>query len=255
MKNLFIVFFASVLLLFSFSAWSASTKAEVIVLQEQVEAMQKDLAEIKKLLKEGARTPTKRAEKPFKKQVVSVGTSPYKGKADAIVTMIEYSDYQCPYCAKIYREVMPTLVREYIDTGKLKFVMRENPLVSIHPNAMGAAMAAMCAGEQDKYFEMHDLMFDNQRKLGIDNLKTLAGTIGMDATMFDECLDSKKYQKEISDDIASAAKLGARGTPGFVLGLTDQDDSDKANMTVLLRGARTINSIKRDIDKLIASAE
>jgi len=255
MKNLFIVFFASVLLLFSFSAWSASTKAEVIALQEQVEAMQKDLAEIKKLLKEGARTPTKRAEKPFKKQVVSVGTSPYKGKADAIVTMIEYSDYQCPYCAKIYREVMPTLVREYIDTGKLKFVMRENPLVSIHPNAMGAAMAAMCAGEQDKYFEMHDLMFDNQRKLGIDNLKTLAGTIGMDATMFYECLDSKKYQKEISDDIASAAKLGARGTPGFVLGLTDQDDSDKANMTVLLRGARTINSIKRDIDKLIASAE
>ena len=98
-------------------------------LRAQVEEMQKDLAEIKKLLKEGARAP-RAAGKVFKEQVISIGSSPVKGSADATVTLIEYSDYQCPFCARHYRAVMPILQEEYIDTGKLKFVMREYPIPS-----------------------------------------------------------------------------------------------------------------------------
>ena len=167
---------------------------------------------------------------------MSIGLSPYKGKANATVTMVEFSDYQCPFCSRNYRDVMPTLETEYVDTGKLKFVMRENPIPSLHRNAMNASLAALCANDQDKYWEMHNILFENQRELGVDNLKTFAGTIGLDTASFNECLDSKKYQKRVNDDIASGTKFGVRGTPGFVIGLTDPDDPDKATMSVYIKG-------------------
>ena len=127
MKNIVTTLVVTSILFFSLSAWSASTKEEVIELQAQVEAMQKDLAEIKTMLKDIKSAPAARAAAPaFKEQVINIGPSPVKGKANATVTLVEYSDYQCPFCARNYRDVMPTLVKEYVDTGKLKFVMFEN---------------------------------------------------------------------------------------------------------------------------------
>jgi len=254
MKNTIIIFIATSLLLFSFPAWSASTKQEVQKLSEQVEAMQKDLAEIKKLIKEIKSAPAPRAAAAapaFKEQVVSIGPSPYKGKADATVTLMEFSDYQCPFCARNYREVMPTLVKDYIDTGKLKFVMREMPIPSLHRNAMNASLAALCAGDQDKYWEMHNVMFEKQRELDADNLKTMAGNIGLESASFNECLDDKKHQKQVNTDIALGARLGVRGTPGFVLGLTDPKDTGKANMSVYVKGAKSLDHFKAVIDSLL----
>jgi protein-disulfide isomerase len=256
MKNNFIIFIVASLLLVSFPAWSASTKQEIQELSAQVEEMQKDLAEIKKLLKEGARAPAAgAAPAAFKEQVISIGPSPYKGKADATVTLVEFSDYQCPFCARNYRDVMPKLVTEYVDTGKLKFVMRENPLPSLHSNAMNASIAALCAGDQDKYWEMHDVLFENQRELGVDNLKAFAGDIGLDTATFNECLDNKNTVKQIRKDLASGAKLGVRGTPGFVLGLTDPSDPDKVNLTLFIKGAASIDQFRGSIDELIESVE
>lgn len=251
-KTLIIV----LLLLFSFSAWSESTKEEIKALRAQVEEVQKDLAEIKELIKEIKSAPAApAAAKPFREQVISIGTSPVKGKANATVTLVEYSDYQCPFCARNYREVMPKLQTEYIDTGKLKFVMRENPIPTLHKNAANAAKAAVCAGAEGKYWEMHDMMFENQRELGVDNLKAFAGTIGLDAEKFDHCFVSKEVAKRIRDDIASGKKLGARGTPGFFLGLTDPNDSDKVTLSVYIKGARPIDDFKSAIDSLLESAE
>jgi protein-disulfide isomerase len=256
MKNFLISFIAASLLFFSLSAWSASTKQEVIELKAQVAEMQKDLAEIKKLLKEGARAPAARAQQPaFQEQVVSIGTSPFKGKADAPVALVEYSDYQCPYCAKVYRDTMPLIQKEYVDTGKVRYVMRENPLEAIHQNAMNASQAALCAGDQGKYWEMHNQLFDNQRKLSVGDLKTYAGTIGIDTATFNECLDGKKHVETVRQDLASGAKLGVRGTPGFVFGLTDPDDSDKVKMMKLLRGAQPVTSFRATIDELLKSVD
>jgi len=258
MKNNFIIFIAASLLLVSLPAWSASTKQEVQALSAQVEEMQKDLAEIKKLLKEIKSAPAPRAARAapsFKEQVISIGSSPYKGQADATVTLVEFSDYQCPFCARNYRQVMPTLVKDYVDTGKLKFVMRENPIPSLHRNATNASLAALCAKDQDKYWEMHNVMFDNQRELDLANLKVLAGGIGLDAATFDKCLDSKEHEKQVNKDIASGAKLGISGTPGFFLGLTDPKDSDKAKMTVFIKGAKSLGSFKQEIDALLKAAE
>jgi len=255
MKNILIAFIATTFLLLSFSVWSASTKEEIQALSAQVEMMQKDLAEIKKLLKEGARAPAKPAAAPFKEQTISIGTSPVKGKPDATVTLVEYSDYQCPFCARHYRQVMPTLEKEYIETGKLKFVMRENPIPSLHRNAVNASKAAVCAGGQGKYWEMHNLMFDNQKELGIDNLKAFADTIGLDTDMFKICIESEEVKKRVNADIASGVKLGAAGTPGFFLGLTDPNDPDKAKMSVFIKGARSLDTFKASIDDLLESAE
>jgi len=253
-KNTFITFIAASLLLFSLSAWSASTKQEIIELGAQIEEMQKDLAEIKKLLEEGARAPSD-AKPAFKEQAISIGSSPVKGKADATVTLVEYSDYQCPFCARHYRAVMPILQEEYIDTGKLKFVMREYPLPALHKNASNAAMAALCAGKQDKYWDMHTLLFENQKELDVDNLKSFAGTIGIDTARFNKCLDNKETGVQARKDLASGAKLGMGGTPGFFIGLTDPDDPDKVTLSVQIRGAQSVDKFKASIDDLLESAE
>lgn len=257
MKNTLIAFIAACLLFISFSALSASTKEEIIELKAQVAEMQTDLAEIKKLLQSGAaRAPAQRAATPpFKEQTISIGSSPFKGKANATVTLIEFSDYQCPFCARNYRQVLPGLVEEYVDTGKLKFVMRENPIPSLHRNAVNASLAALCAKDQGRYWEMHDMLFDNQRDLVIDSLKSFAVSLELDAATFNECLDSEKYKQRINDDIASGAKFGITGTPGFVLGLTDPDDSDKALMKVFIKGAQSLDNFKREIDSLLKSVE
>jgi protein-disulfide isomerase len=241
------------LLLVAPSSWGASTKEEVIELKEQVADMQKDLAEIKKLLEAGARGASP-GEVAFKEQQVSIGLSPFKGEEKAIVTLVEFSDYQCPFCSRHYREVMPTLVSEYVDTGKLKYVMRENPIASIHPEATNASLAALCANNQGKYWEMHDQIFDNQADLNVDKLKGLAANISLDTSEFNSCLDSKKYEPWVNADLKSGADLGVRGTPGFVLGLTDPKDPDKAMMTVYIKGAQPLANFKSAIDSLLESA-
>jgi protein-disulfide isomerase len=254
MNKTLLALISASMLLFSLSAWSASTKEEILELRIQVTEIQRDLAEIKKLLAQGARAPAAKAV-GFRKQTIKIGDSPFKGKVDAPVTLVEYSDYQCPFCARNYRNVMPILQEEYIDTGKLRFVMREYPLATIHKNATNASIAALCAGGQGKYWEMHDLLFDNQKELGVDNLKSFAGTIGLDTASFNECLDSKKSAERVRKDMAGASKLGMGGTPGFFIGLTDQSEPDNVELSVYLKGAKPIDEFRASIDDLLKSVE
>lgn len=253
MKNTLIRVIAACLVLISVSAWSASTKDEVMEVQDQLEEIQKELAEIKQLLKEGARAGA--AEPAFKEQSIALGSSPVKGNPDAPVTLVEYSDYQCPFCARHYRDTMPILQEEYIDTGKLKFVMREYPLPQLHKNATRAAMSAQCAHQQGKYWEMHNIMFDNQRELADENLKAYAATIGLDTAAFDACMDNKDTIKAVRADLASGQALGMGGTPGFFLGLTDPTDSGRATMSVQIKGAQPVDNFKAAIDRLLDSIE
>ena len=240
-------------------AWAASTKDELEALRTEVQGlkegqaeMQKDLADIKKLLEQGARAAP--SQPAFKPADVAIDDSPFLGDAAATVTLVEYSDYQCPFCARHYRQVMPDLVKNYVDTGKLKYVMRENPL-GFHKNAMGASQAALCAGDQGMYWEMHNKMFDNQKQSAVENLKAYSAELGLDTAAFDTCLDSGKYEKRVNDDLATGRKLGIRGTPGFVLGLTDPQDSNKAHVTEFINGAQSLDTFNRTIEELLKKAE
>lgn len=151
---------------------------------------------------------------------VSIDDDAVKGDKNAPVTIVEFSDYECPFCARFFQNTYPQILSEYIDTGKVKLVFRDFPL-SFHRNARPASIAAECVREQkgdDGYYEYHDKIFENQSAgLGADNLKKWAGEVGADAAQFAECLDSEKYGDEVDKDFKDGQSYGISGTPGFFI--------------------------------------
>ena len=150
---------------------------------------------------------------------VSEDDDAVKGSADASVTIIEFSDYECPFCGRYFQETYPKIVSEYIDTGKVRYIFRDFPL-SFHPNAQKAAEAAEAArelGGDEKYYEMHDAIFGNQQSIGISDLKGYAREIGLDGTKFDQILDSGKYASEVQKDFQDGQRAGVTGTPSFFI--------------------------------------
>lgn len=139
-----------------------------------------------------------------------------KGDADAPVTIVEFSDYECPFCARFYSQTYGQIVSEYIDTGKVKLIFRDFPL-SFHQQAQKAAEAAECAGEQGKYYEMHDMLFEDGVVGGIPTFKGYAQDIGLDTTEFNTCLDSGAMASEVQKDFLDGQKAGVRGTPAFII--------------------------------------
>lgn len=156
---------------------------------------------------------------PTEPVVVSVDDDAFLGKKDAPVTIIEFSDFQCPFCRNFAKDTLPQLKKEYIDTGKARFVYRDFPL-SFHPGAISAAQGAECAREQGKFWELHDTLFAEQGKQGtgtiqftVDDIKKWAVQSGVNATKFNQCLDSGKYKEEVEKDIADGTAAGVSGTP------------------------------------------
>jgi protein-disulfide isomerase len=150
---------------------------------------------------------------PSKVQV-SIDDDAILGNKDAEVTMVEFSDYECPYCGRHFSQTYPQIKKEYVDTGKVRIVFRDFPL-SFHPNAQKAAEAAECAGEQGKYYEMHDKLFTNQKALDVNSLKAYAQQIGLNIGKFNSCLDSGQMAGEIRKDMTDGQSYGVQGTPGF----------------------------------------
>lgn len=150
---------------------------------------------------------------PYRTTVTSEG-HPSRGAAAAPVTIVEFSDFECPYCGGLF----PTLKRieeDYKD--KIRIVYRQFPLTNIHPNAQKAAEASLCANEQDKFWQFHDAMFSDQNKLAVDDLKATAAALSLNPQTFSTCLDSGKYAVAIRDSIAEGAKAGVDGTPALFI--------------------------------------
>jgi len=146
---------------------------------------------------------------------VSADDDPSLGSENAPITIVEFSDFQCPYCARFEQDTFPELKSRYIDTGLVKIVFRDFPLTSIHQYAQKAAEASECADEQDKFWEYHDLLFSNQNALEVSSLKGYAFSIGLDTQQFDSCLDSGKYKDEVQKDMEDGISYGVTGTPAF----------------------------------------
>jgi len=147
----------------------------------------------------------------------SVDDDPVLGDPNAPVTIIEFSDYQCPFCARFWSQTLPLIKSEYIDTGKVKLVYRDFPLTSIHPMALPAAEAAECVHEQggdEAYFEYHDVLFENSQFLSVEGMKQWAQDLGYDIS---DCLDSGQMRSEVQKDLADGQSYGVTGTPGFLI--------------------------------------
>jgi protein-disulfide isomerase len=138
----------------------------------------------------------------------------FKGNSNSPVTIIEFSDYECPFCQRFYQQTLPQIEQNYIKTGKVKLVYRDFPL-SIHPQAQKAAEAAECAGEQNKYWEMHNLLFEKGVSGGVTSFKQYAKDLGLNSAKFDDCLDSSKMASEVQKDMQDGQSYGVRGTPAF----------------------------------------
>jgi protein-disulfide isomerase len=150
---------------------------------------------------------------PYRAEVAAIGAS--LGPAEAPVTIVEFSDFECPYCVRIY-PTLQQVVKQY--EGKVRLVYRHFPL-GIHANASKAAEASLCAGEQDRFWEMHNAMFDNSRSLTPQGLKSLAAKLGLQTDVFNSCLDSGKFEAQVARDMRDGEMVGVTGTPAtFVNG-------------------------------------
>jgi len=147
---------------------------------------------------------------------VSADDDAFIGDENAPVEIIEFSDFECPFCARFFSQTLDQINTEYIETGKARLVYRDFPL-SIHPQAQKAAEAAECAGEQGKFFDMHDKMFENGVSGGVGLFKRYAQEIGLNQDDFDECLDSGKMAEEVQKDFTDGQKAGVSGTPAFFI--------------------------------------
>lgn len=237
---------------------AAHASEDVLSLRKDVEVLRKDMDEIKRVLisilpvlvkNDGIDgspqvVPPQRVEAPQSATVIIDG-SPAMGKSDAALVLVEFSDYECPFCARFNVDVLKQVKREYIDTGHLRFVYKDFPL-PFHQNAMKASMAARCAGEQGRYWEMHDALLENQQDLG--NLDGLVKKIGLNAATFNECTEGRKYEDAVMRDLSEGRELGVNGTPTFILGRLDA--SGKVNGEVI-QGAMPYVAFKSRIDSLL----
>ena len=234
-----------------FSQSNDDLKKDIQALKDGQQAIQKDLQEIKKLI---AARPAAGGAAGGPDQalnaVITTEGDPSKGNKNAKLTLIEFSEYQCPFCGRHVRDTYPQLDKDYIQTGKVKYVFRDLPLESIHKNAFKAAEASHCAGEQNKYWEMHDRLFANQNSLEPAMLTAHAQAVGADTKKFQACLDSGKYAADIRKDIAEANKYGITGTPTSVIGLTQPGDP-KIKVLKVIRGAQNISAFRETLDGLL----
>lgn len=152
---------------------------------------------------------------------VSVDDDAVLGNKNAPVTVIEFSDFECPFCGRAFADAVTGIKRDYVDKGKVRFVYRDFPL-SFHPMAVPAAEAAECAHEQGKFWEYHDKIFTNQESLSQENLKKWASELGMDSSKFNSCVDSRKFKSEVEKDFSDGSAAGVSGTPTFYIG-NDKD--------------------------------
>ena len=184
--------------------------------------------------------------------VVSLEGGASRGNKNAKVTVVEFTDYQCPFCSRFFRDTMPQIENDYVKSGKIRYVLREFPLESIHPVAFKAAEAANCSGEQGKYWEMHDRLFTNQATISAQNLRDHADVLGLDAGKFKVCLESGKYATKVRQDLADAQKAGIAGTPTFLIGLTDPKGSEIKAVKKIV-GAQNYAVFKAAIDAILAA--
>jgi protein-disulfide isomerase len=194
-----------------------------------------------------AKYPTKNLL-PIDRVAVAEAGSPAKGPSDAPVTVIEFSDFECPFCGRIE----PTLAKIEKNYGdQIRFVFRQFPL-SVHPHAQKAAEASLCADEQGKFWEMHDAMFDDQHSLGVEQLRSKAASLGLDADKFNACLDGDKFNSRIQADIADGQKAGVGGTPAlfvngrFINGAVPYDDIAKVIDDELARKGGTPRKVEAE---------
>ena len=190
--------------------------------REQGDAILNELRQIKTLLERQQRPPAQQPPPVPEKVSLKIGAEHALGRDDSPVVIVEYTDYQCTYCNRFHTGTYPEIRKNFIDTGKVRFIKRDLAL-DFHPKALKAAQAARCAADQGKFWEMHDLISANPNSLGPEAYAKYARDLGLDAGPFNACIESDKYITDIRESGKGAAGIGITGTPSFVVGTVKGD--------------------------------
>ena len=236
--------------LVSFGQSAADGAASTALNQSQADAILQELKEIRKVLekieRKGLAPQAKGRQRPTTATVTVGSGRPALGAAAAPVTVVEFTDYQCPFCRRFTQTTFPLLKRDYIDTGKVRWEVRDLPL-AFHNNARKAGQSVHCANEQGKFWEMRDTLFKNSANLENKHLRSYAEQVGLDVDAFDSCLASDRYMVEIDKDSAQAKQAGITGTPTFVIG-KPKDNKLSGKLVV---GAQPLNVFASAINDLL----
>jgi protein-disulfide isomerase len=220
---------------------------ETLLTRVQGETILKQLAEIRTALERIEKQPRAGA-RPAVPKTASATTKgrPTLGNPDASVTVVEFTDYQCPFCSRFEKSTFKQLKHNYIDTGKVRWVVLDMPL-SFHKDALFASQAAHCANEQDKFWELRELLFQNQKQLKPEHIAQYAKQTGIQTEAFNQCINSNRYQEAIQGDIAEAGKQRITGTPTFVIGMSTPDVISGKRIV----GAQHYNVFSSEIEALL----
>lgn len=186
---------------------------------------------------------------PVPTEPVSLEGAPRMGDPAAKIVLIEFSDFECPFCGRFTKEVLPAIKAKYVDTGLVQLAFRHFPLDTIHQRAIPAATAAVCAQEQEKFWEFHDLLFEDVKKLSDDDIKAYAGAASLDVEAFTACQSNDgEASKRVSSDRAQANALSLRGTPAFLVGTQAEDG--RVRVVEVIPGMPSVEGLSAVLDAI-----
>ena len=226
-----------------------SLRKEIDALKAQQAEMQKSLDEIREFLK--AATGGRFGAPTLVNSSFDLTGAPTNGQSSAPVTLVEISDYHCPFCRRHVQQTQPRLYSEYVQQGKLRHVFIHYPIAQLHPDAYKSHEAASCAAEQGKFWDLHLKLFETPLKTS-EQLIGIAQNAGLDANAFRTCLDSGKYASAVKESVARIQKLNVSGTPMFFLGKTPSG-SQPMTVSKIIEGAQPYDAFKKAIDEVAAT--
>lgn len=216
-------------------------------LRNELKALRAEVGQLSKAVGDIHRVAV-RPKAPPAPAKISFDDDAVLGNPEAKVAIVEFSDFQCPYCSRFHNITFPQLRENYIDTGKVRYVYRDFPLKQIHPKATQAAVAANCSGQQGKYWEMHHSLFTNQGRLGPELYNELAEGFQLDLAAFQACLEDPEQNQEVNNDLAYGQSVGVRGTPHYFVGRVEGDQIVDVKR---LNGAQPFQSFAKIIDTML----
>lgn len=229
----------------------AELKRQVQELREQQAQVQRELTAIKNFLQSLLKPQGGAPEMPsIVGASIPTANEPSMGSSSAKITIMEISDYQCPFCKRQTQQTFPQLVKEYVDSGKAQYIFVDYPIAQLHPTAARSHAAANCAGEQSKYWEMHVSLFNSPVAKEDAALVAQAKQIGIDPAAFQACLTSGRHDAAISASVARMEQLGISGTPMTVIGLTPAP-GQPMKVVKYIYGAQPYSAFKEAIDSLL----
>jgi protein-disulfide isomerase len=226
-----------------------SMRKEIESLKAKQQELEKSLEEVREFLKQA--TGGRFGAPSLVNSTFDLRNAPVNGQASAPVTIVEISDYHCPFCRRHVQQTQPRIYDEYIRTGRARHVFIHYPIAQLHPDAFKSHEAAACAADQGKFWELHTRLFDAPVKTN-EQLTGLAQAAGLDVNAFSQCLESGKHAQEVKDSVARIQKMNVNGTPMFLVGKTPAG-SNPMTISRIIEGAQPFEAFRMAIDEVAKS--